>query len=162
MNTRTHQSQFSLRLLAGWFALLLYVGALSPIGMGAVALLGAIDPDHQVLFQAGAEGARLTLHHEARCTGHHHGTVARVLTLFAQPASNDNPDHVLQFGAATGLKRDSQVMLPSANQSGFTVVIFAEPVAVCAPRPFQFSASPRPPPDSVAQLLALRSTVLLI
>jgi hypothetical protein len=162
MNARIHQSQFRLRLLAGWCGLLLYVGALSPIGMGAVALLGAIDPDHQVLFQAGAEGARLTLHHEARCTGHHHGAVARVLTLFAQPPSNSNPDHVLQFGAAAGVKRDSQVMLPSANQSGFTVIVFAEPVAVCVHRPFLFSAAPRPPPDEYGQLLALRSTVLLI
>jgi hypothetical protein len=163
MNARIHQSQLRLRLLAGWCGLLLYVGAFSPIGMGAVAVLGAIDPDHHVLFQAGERGTRLVLHHEGRCPEqHHHGTLARMLTSFARPASNSNPDHVLQFGATTGDKRESQVALPSANQSGFTVVVFAEPVAICAPCPFRFFAAPRLLPDAGGRLLALRTTVLLI
>lgn len=162
MNVPPHQSQFSRRLLAGWFGLLLYAGAFSPIGMGAVALLGAIDPDHHVRFQADAEGARLVLHHEARFSGHHHGTVARVLTVFAQPASATDPDHVLQFSSATGVKQDPQTQLPAANQTGFKVVVFTEPATRFAIRPFHFAAPPCSPPDAGGQPPALRSTVLLI
>ena len=162
MNVRTHRSQFCCRLLAGWLGLLVYVGAFSPIGMTAVALLGALDPDHRVQFQAGAEGGQVVLHHEDRLAGHHHGTVARLLTLFAQSPSDTNADHVLKFSAEAGVKSDSQTQLAAANPAGCKAVFFAEPATPFAIRPFQVTASPRSPPDAGGLLPALRSTVLLI
>lgn len=162
MDLRTHRSWLRFPRLAGWCGLLLYLGAFSPVGIGATALLAAVDPDHEMLVHAGATGPQLVLHHQACCAGHHHRAVARMLSLFAQPAGDTNPDHVLQFSSAAGVKRDSQVVLPSVNQSGFTVVVFAEPVTLFPIRPFLLAFPPRPPPDAGGQLLALRSTVLLI
>lgn len=156
------QNNNLLRLLAGWCGLLLYVGAFSPIGMGVTALLGAIDPDHQALFQPGAGGTRLVLHHEGKCSEHHHHAIARALTVFSQPASATDPDHVLQFSSASSFTRNFQIIVSAANQSEPIAVAFAEPVSFVANRPIHALPPSRPPPGDVEKLLCLRSTVLLI
>lgn len=162
METLHRTSNNIFRLLAGWCALLLYVCVFSPLGMGAVALLGTIDPDHHALFQPGTGGMRLVLHHEGNCSEHHHGAVARALALFAQPASETDPDHVVQFAGSDGFWRETQlivagenscdqpVILPIENLPSFTIQL----LALLPPR--------APPPDTVGNLLGLRSTVLLI
>lgn len=162
MKPNPYKQSSCFRLLAGWCALLLYVGALSPIGFAVTAFFGELDSDHHLLFHPGEKGMRLVLHHEGDCAAHHHGAVARVLTAFAQPASATDPDHVLQFSSATGLLRDSQGVVPAANSSANIAVVVAEPLNHLVVCPVQFAVPPCPPPDVGGQLLALRSTVLLI
>jgi hypothetical protein len=151
-----------LRRLAGWCGLLLYVGALSPVGFAATAVLGEMDPDHHIQFQPNANGLRLVLHHEGNCSRHQHGAVARVLTAFAQPASNTDPDHVLQFSSANAITRAAQLSVPAVNQSEPGEICWVELDATVATRSFQFPLPPRPPPNLGGQRLALRSTVFLI
>jgi len=105
---------------------------------------------------------RLVLHHDGNCSGHRHGTVARALTMFAQPASSTNPDHVLQFSSATGFPHDSQLVVPTASQLEPTPVSFADPFSFTAAKPIQFRLSPPPPPGDDGTVLLLCSTVLLI
>jgi hypothetical protein len=162
MNIHTHRSSFCHRHLAGWLGLLLYVGAFTPAGMGVVALLGAMDSDHQVRFQADAEGARLVMHHDARFVRHHHGVVARMLTAFAVPSSPTDPDHILQFSSTTIVKPDSQPQPPVGDQSEFKEAFVAVSDTLLAPRPSQFAALPRSPTLAGGPLSALRFTVLLI
>lgn len=147
---------------AGWCGLLLYVGALSPIGLGLGALLGTMDRDHRAILQPGAAGMRLVLRHESPCAGHQHRVVARVLTAFAQPASSTDPDHVLQFTSPTSLMRDVQPVIapPHQTESSTTCCSSVESlVAVC---PAQLVLPLRPPPDHVRQCSCQLSTVLLI
>ena len=162
MKRRSQNHLSFLRLFAGWCGLLWYVGAFSPIGMGVVALLGTIDPDHHAMIQPGPDGLRLVLHHEGNCSGHHHGPVARTLTMLAQPASATDPDHVVQFSSANGFTRDSQLLVPAANQSDPSVVHFVEPFAFVASPSLQFIPPPRPPPGDDGTVSRLRSTVLLL
>jgi len=162
MNCYPHKNRNALRILAGWCGLLLYAGAFSPIGMGVVALFGTIDPDHHAILQPGNNGMRLVLRHVGNCSGHQHGTVARALTMFAQPASRTDPDHVLQFSSATGFPHDSQLVVSAASQLEPIAVRFAESFSFIAVQPVQFRLSPHPPPGDHGRLLSLRSTVLLI
>jgi hypothetical protein len=162
MNHRPHLHGSAFRLIAGWCGLLIYVAVLSPFGMGVAAILGALDPNHHAVLQPGASEMRLVLRHDVKCAGHHHGIVARALTLFSQPTSATNPDHVLQFSSVTGFTRDSQLIVPSASQSEPIVVVLVEPVACAEPIPVRFRPSPRPPPGDAGKLLSLRSTVLLV
>jgi hypothetical protein len=109
LNIRSHGT----RLIAGWCAFLLYLGGCSPLGFALAALAGSLDPNHQLLIDTGSQGGRLILHHGGACASHHHGLAARGLTLFAQPATAGNPDHILQFCSADTLKGRSQT---SASQ----------------------------------------------
>lgn len=162
MKSPTNKNRLLLRSLAGWCGLWLYVGALSPAGFTLTACLAELDPDHHIQFQPGEQGLRLVLHHEGDCAGHRHGAVARVLTAFAQPASNTDPDHVLKFSATTGVTRGSQLLLPVANSSEPTAIVFAAPVSPDVLSPIHFIPPPRPPPDTFENLLCLSSTVILI
>ncbi len=162
MRRRTHINKLAFRQLAGWCGLLLYVGTLSPIGMGVGTLLGTMDPDHHAILQPTADGIRLVLRHEGECSGHQHHAVARVLTLFASPISAVNPDHVLQFSSASSFMRDSQsVVLPSL-QNEFSIVHFPAPDFFGALSLVQPIRQIPPPPDRAGQLRCLRATVLLI
>jgi len=102
------------------------------------------------------------LQHDGNCFGHHHGTVARALTMFAQPASGTDPDHVLQFSSATGFPHDSQLIVPAASQLEPTAVSFAESFSFITVKPIQFRLSPHPPRGDDGTVLPLRSTELLI
>ena len=162
MNYCPPRNRNALRLLAGWCGLLLYVGAFSPCGMGVVALFGAIDPDHRAILQPANNGMRLVLQHDDNGTGHHHGTLARALTMFAQPASRTDPDHVLQFSSATGFPHESQLIVPAASQLEPIPVNFAEPFSFITAGPIQFCLSAHPPPGANGTVLPRRSTELLI
>ena len=151
-----------IRLIAGWCGLLFYVGAFSPIGMVAVALLGTIDPDHHAFFQPGANGMRLVLHHEGNCATHKHHGVARALTLFAQPASDTDPDHVVQFASGDGIWSESSKML-SGEGAESERHFASDDISFNHARLFQLECpSTGPPPDIVGNLLSVRFTVLLI
>ena len=150
-----------LRLVAGWCALFVYVSASLPLGIGLAATLGALDKSHHAIVQAQADGLQVVLHHERRGIAHRHGSVARVLTFFAEPTRASQPDHVLQFGAPDSCTRQMQRAAPSLTSSELLAVI-APPAALrfghdC----LRLSASTRPPADIGGQL-HLRSTVLLI
>ena len=142
--------------------MLLYVGGFSPLGLGGAFLLGALDADHQVVLRTGAENVRVVLHHRGNCAQHQHGPVARALTIFAQPTSPTDPDHVLQFSSATRATRESQLVVPPAKQSELVAVGVAEPVSVLAAKPIPFIPTPLPPAGGDGILLCLRSTLLLI
>ena len=151
-----------LRLFAGWCGLLLYVGAFSPIGLGVTALLGTIDADHHALFQPGTNGTRLVLHHEGNCSSHQHHAIARALSLFAQPASNTDPDHVVQFAGGDGFWRDFQLVVIGANSSEQPVMHSDVPVLFHSLQLVRALPSSRPQPDIVGNLFNVRFTVFLI
>lgn len=151
-----------IRLLAGWCGLLLYVAVFTPMGMSGLALLGMIDPDHHVVLSPSADGLRLVLHHEGNCAKHQHRLVARTLTLFAQPAHNADPDHVLQFSSAPSLTRDAQALVSAPNQAAPIGLVAGVLVVSDADRWVEFIPPPRPPPDIGGNLLNVRSTVFLI
>jgi hypothetical protein len=157
-----YRSNRPFRLFAGWIGLMLYLFAFSPVGMGVVALLGTMDIDHHVYFQPAANGMRLLLHHEAICASHKHHAVARALNIVAQPASETDPDHVVQFAGGDSFIRETQ--LAAEGQDSAT-----QPTLDCD-FSFVFSDFRRvislpptgPPPDFFGNLLNIRSTVLLI
>jgi hypothetical protein len=162
MKTQHRQHSKALRFIAGWCALLLYLGASSPVGLGMAALFGSLDRDHRVAVQAGTAGTRVVLHHERRCVAHHHGVMARALTLFAAPSSTAEADHVLQFSAADSFSRQSQLLAPSP--AGFEQpVLAATEVAVwCRHEIFRSPVPTYPSPGGGGRLRCLRSTLLLI
>ena len=164
MNARTSQLRPLAKLLAGWCAVLVYAGVLTPVGPLIAALVGGLDRDHHVCLEAGADGMRVVLHHGKNClTRHHHGLVARTLTMFAEPPAATDPDHVLQFHASTTASFNKQLVTPKSLQS--------EPAAVTVPALFVLKLSPesvcsianlRPPPGVGAQTACRRFTLLLI
>lgn len=151
-----------LRRLAGWGALLLYVAAFSPLGVGLTTALGLLDRDHQVNLQSTESGLRVVLHHPQKCVAHHHGVLARALTLFAQPVNPTQPDHVLQFGSADNVSGARQIKATTNSRTDSSPV---GPPALIGCRLFQPPTAIIPscaPPDKPGSLLFLRSTVLLI
>jgi len=162
MKQRSHHNSTVLRLLAGWCGVLLYMGAFSPIGMGVAAILGTIDPDHHAILQPGSDGMRLVLHHQGKCSEHKHHAVARALSFFAQPASENNPDHVVQFGAGNGVWRNSQLVVLSEDSVDQSAAVVELCVFTARVQPTRLLPPPGPPPDIVGNLLNVRSTVFLI
>jgi len=162
MNHRANHCPGVPLLVAGWCALLLYAGAVSPLGLEVAVLIGAFDRTHHVSLCAGARGVQLVLHHDGNSATHKHGTVARVLTCFAQPASAVDPDHVIQFTTSDNIRQTAQLAAPRP-------AIFEQPdfapvgTGFCEAEKVPFSlGSFHPPPKAHAQLRCLRSTVLLI
>ncbi len=150
------------RQLTGWGGLLLYVLALSPVGLVLLGILGTLDADHRAVLQSDADGIRLVLRHEGGCARHQHHAVARVLTLFAAESSAPHSDHVLQFSAGNGLLRAAQTALTAPRETIATPLHVAsgEPSVVIPASPLTVPLYP--PPDAVGPRRSLRSTVLLI
>jgi hypothetical protein len=150
------------RLSFGWLILFLYSAAYTPLGLTATALLGSLDPNHQIQVSGGNDGLQLVLHHSAKWPGHHHGTAARVLTFFAQSPSPTDPDHVIQFSVAIISLPKTQITAPKVASSDASLLaalalpVLPNPEAVC-----QFRVAMAPLSSSI-QLVCLRSTVLLI
>ena len=105
---------------------------------------------------------RLVLHHEGKCSEHYHGAVAKALALFAQPASETDPDHVVQFAGSDGFWRDTQLIVVSGNSSDQPAILPIENLPSFEIQLLALLPPPAPPPDTVGNLLSLRSTVLLI
>lgn len=162
MHTYDREPNSRLRLLAGWWLLSLYLGAFSPLGVGGAGLLGLFDSDHEVVLQAGMDKMRVVLHHRGNCPPHQHGTVARALTIFAQPAGATDPDHVLQFGATISLLKKSEQLAPFTQVGDETTITGDKTAGTFAPAPCRLMPSAHPPPDISVRLLCLRSTVLLV
>ena len=142
--------------------LLLYLVAFSPVGMAALALLGTLDPDHQALFKPSTDGLSLVLHHGPKCAAHQHGAIARTLTIFSEPASPTDPDHVVSFGNGESLWRNSQPIVSADNSLACVLSVPMEstlrvPTETKAPLP-----PPDPPDGWQGNLRCLRSTILLI
>jgi hypothetical protein len=150
------------RQVAAAFGLLFYLVALSPIGMATVALLGALDSDHQALFKPSVDGLSLVLHHPAKCVPHQHHAIARTLTLFSQPASPTNPDHVVRFASSERLLRDSQPIIFAENSLQWDQFVPAEPVLTVSAETKPPLPMPDPPDGTIGNLRSLPSTVLLI
>ncbi|MFO1512651.1 MAG: hypothetical protein U1F83_07025 [Verrucomicrobiota bacterium] len=162
MKVNQRKNNIRLRLLAGWCGLLFYLGAFSPLGVGAVALLGTIDPDHQAVLQPTGDGMRLVLHHQGNCIGHHHRVVAQALTLFAQSASATDPDHVVQFADGNGFWHSTQLMISDETSCELPLFDMNESIANWARLPICSQPPPAPPPDAGGNLFNVRSSVLLI
>ena len=161
MNFTRNQGRNRRRLAAGCCALLLYAGACSPLGLAVAALVGSLDPNHQLLIGAAERGGRLVLHHGSGCASHRHGLAARALTLFAQPANAANPDHVLQFSSADTLKAQSQASAPHPDLRDILPLCQSGELLAHASKVFASDIS-RPPPQVDPARLCLRSIVLLI
>jgi len=164
-SARSGRSDFrhlALRLVAGWIALLSYAWCFTPVGLGMAALTGSMDPNHQLRVCAGPWGMNLVLHHGTNCVPHHHGALARALTLFAEPASPTAPDHVIQFGTADGLSRKADITPPQTPKSE-PLIVALNLTPVCLPKEQPpIVVSGHPPPSQQEQALCLRSTVLRI
>jgi hypothetical protein len=130
--------------------------------LGFVALAGSLDGSHHLGVHGGGPGLQLILQHGRNCAGHHHGIVARALTLFARPASATNPDHVIRFGASDSYSQQAQLTAPAPaiyEQPEFALFEAFPP----PPREGLLASIPsHPPPDDGGQLVCLRSTLLLI
>jgi len=151
-----------LRSLAGWLLLVIFFLIYSPVGICAAAILGSLDSTHDARLQSGEHGLQLVLHHGHSCIGHHHGIVARTLTVFAQPATAGNPDHVIQFGSSSSFSNPPPVLQPTLVQGWLPTPAFNE-ISIALPRPSLATLeAPRPPPHDYGQLTCLRSTVFLI
>lgn len=163
MNTPPHPVRRALRLFAGWCALLLYVGLVSPVGPGLALLLGSLDADHRVGIEAGADSVRVVLHHDLGCSPHRHGTVARVLTCFARPVTATQPDHVLQFSTGLGFSRQTPSVrtVPAAAHPAAAAAGGAHLEVACSEPPHSI-VSTHPPPGECGTLLQLRSIQLLL
>lgn len=152
----------TVRLATGWLALVLYFLEYSPVGISATAFAGSLDSNHQVQLQAGERGLEVVLHHYHGCSGHHHGVIAQALTLFAQPATATNPDHVIQFGSADSFSIPTQILSPNSAQTEMPMPLAGE-TSIAVPNPaFASSQVPRPPPFACRLPACLCSTVLLI
>ena len=162
MNATARKPRSAVRFLAGWCGLLLYLGAFSPLGVGLATLVGSFDPNHQTLVQAGMGGTRLVLHHEQKCTTHHHGFAARTLTLFAEPVRAGQPDHVLQFRAATMISHPTQLSAPAPTTYQPPVAALIQMIARSPNDDSPALVPTHPPPHPSGQPLCRRSTVLLI
>jgi len=151
-----------LRPFAGWLALLLYVAVASPVGLAMTAAFAVLDRNHQVVVSAGTGDLRVVLHHVARNSLHHHGLVAQALTLFAQPPTESDPDHVLRFSAPTAASECSPPQFAAAETD--SPADFFHPPTITWTRRGDFLAAvpTHAPPDDTGPLACLRSTVLLI
>ena len=121
-------------LEAWWVVLALYIFDYSPMGIGAAAFTGSFDPNHKIRFQTDGGGLQLVLHHSHGCIGHHHGIIARTLTLFAQPATNANPDHIIQFGSVGQFSSPTQVLPSKLTQARLPMPAPAE-ISIAIPNP---------------------------
>lgn len=150
------------RLIAGWCGLLLYVGAFSPLGASLAGVIGACDPDHQAHVQPTAGGFKVVLHHAQACPAHHHGLLARTLTLFAAPVRASQPDHVLQFGGSDTTARPQPLLVPAPASVAPPEFTLLETSPALLPETPPTRLSTHSPPPWGGQLLCVRSTVLLI
>jgi len=162
MNLLRNNRQRFPRLTAGWCGLLFYIGACSPLGLGLAALIGSQDQSHQLRIGSGPQASQLVLHHGGSCAGHHHGLVARALTVFAKPTDPTAPDHILQFSSGHNLKSQSEISAPQPQSAVLFLTRGGNGFAACVPVDFESGASVHSPPDESAAQLCLRSTVLLI
>jgi hypothetical protein len=150
------------RLLAGWFALVMYALASSPLGAGIVAIFGTLDTDHQAMLRMSPTGPCLVLHHQQKCDDHEHHAVARALNFFARPVGETDPDHLVQFSSVDGFWRETQQIVFCNDSDSHTDVIWSESISISANLTRYSLPPPGPPPDTSSDLLCLRSTVLLI
>lgn len=162
MNPGRNKRSNVIQLTAGWCALLLYLGACSPLGLGMAALLGALDSNHKLNLTSGERGSRLVLHHERCCAKHHHGVVARTLTAFAQPQNSSDPDHILQFSSSDNLNFQSETSTLQPDNRDLSSACFIDGLYAHAPQSLELGVSAYPRPDDNAAQVRLRSTVLLI
>ncbi len=139
--------------------LLLALAALSPAGPAFTTLLAQFDRSHHIGVAADANGVRVVLRHDLHClAAHHHGMIARTLTLFAQPTSHAQTDHVLQFQSTSAVSAPKQ-LTASINAGPLTALNATLTQPDFAPR---YISSPRAAPADPAGFVGLRSTVLLI
>ena len=151
-----------LRLVAGWCALLLYVGAMLPLGIGLAATVGTLDKSHHVKVQTQAHGLQVVFHHERGGIAHRHGPVAEVLTFFAEPTRANQTDHILKFGVPDSFLRPAQRAAPSLASSELLANIAPQTALLLGRDSLRLSASTRPPADCGSQPLRFRSTLLQI
>jgi len=150
------------RVMVGLLVFTLYCLSYSPVGISLVILVGSFDSCHEARLQSGEQGLQLVLHHGHRCIGHHHGLVARTLTLFAQPATPGNPDHVIQFRSTNNYCSQTQLPSPTLPQMELPAPA-ATKISIAVSNPnLIVSTSPRPPPYECGLLACLHSTVFLI
>jgi len=148
-------------LVVNWLVLALYFLDFSPVGICATALAGSLDSTHESSVQLGEHGLRLVRHHNHGCIGHHHGIVARTLTLIAQPTTAGNPDHVIQFDSADHFCSPPQMLQPTLAQGELPVPVLDEIFRFSSRAPV-VSEVPRPPPREPGSLASIRTTLFLI
>jgi hypothetical protein len=153
------------RASSAWCALWLYLCAATPLAPALTALAAALDASHHPAITLCAAGPQVVLHHDCvNQTAHHHGPVARALTIFAQQTGAAQADHVIQFAAVGSAEPSSDAILSSSRAAGEFPPTCSIPAAVPVGLlpPFAFSTAPPVPPGANAQLLTIRTSVLLI
>lgn len=157
-----HKLLVSFHIMAAYLSLTLYLGFFTPIGFCTAALVGSFDSAHQVCLRYGAPGIQLVLHHHGSCVGHRHGVVAGALTIFTQPVTPANPDHVIQFGSDNNLALQATTSMPPRVHSEQATLAVIAIFSTGLPPAVTSSERPCPPSDEHGKLLCLRSTVLRI
>jgi hypothetical protein len=114
-------------LALGWFALVLFAGAYTPVGISASVLLGSFDATHEVQFHGDPGGLQLVLHHGSKCQAPHHSPAAQVLTLFTQPQTSTEQDHVILFGSQAISAAKGQGTLPKTGTLPPSIAEFINP-----------------------------------
>ncbi len=149
------------RLMAGWGALLLYLAAGSPLGLGVATLIGTLDTTHDVILASGDHGSRLVLHHGMPCASHKHSTAAKALALFTAPVSPSDPDHVLQFTSVDSLQNRGATPTPASQSDGqLLACTFAQDGSLSLTEASRLLR--HPPPNGYRAALHRHSTVLLL
>jgi hypothetical protein len=162
MKSRTQRRRAWLRQLTAGGVLLLHLAAFSPLGVAFATAFGSLDRDHRLNLLAGDGGLQVVLRHQPGCLTHHHGSVARALTVFARPAGPGEPDHVLQFRSADYLVSAAEVESSQAaadDPASTAPLTLAGPGSPLVP---MVAAPTHLPHTESGGLLGLRSTVLLI
>ncbi len=151
-------------LVGGCCLLFLYFVTATPLAPVLYTLLAELDRSHHVAIHQTTQGLQVVLQHGGLNTAtHHHGMVARALTVFARHTTARQSDHVIQFGAMDAAQRTSVLAIePASNSPDPEGNVAGYPVVHAAAVTWELAASPRPPPVQCGLLLTVRSTVLRI
>jgi len=144
--------------------MLAYLLTSTPAAPALTGLLALADRSHHVAVEQTVHGLAVVLHHDGfNPLTHHHGFVARALTLIAQRPAEANPDHVIQFTGSAPSEPCSALVIKRASPSSVPEV-FAPSHQELRPKLLTAASKTRSraSPDSSGVLLSFRSTVLLI
>ncbi len=155
--------------LAGWLLVLAYACTLPSLLPAAFAVLALVEGSHGIELRIGGEEVAVVLTHPGGAGKphdaiHHHCLFAKMLTAFAEPPRNDNPDHLLKFTGGSVRSLEKRTVVPDAPLSSDAAMpVYFIVAEVAIPRPnfacaWPEGAPPRPP----AELVELASTLLLI
>lgn len=140
--------------------------ALPGVVPAAVAVVAYCEGSHQVIFHEDGAATEVVLHHEGngdcgRGLHHQHCLTARLVVLFADPASRE-ADHVLKFTAGHSALKSDTVAWAEPDDAPSNPPVIATEHFTLQISPATLLPSEHAPPAIAASLISLRTTVLVI